>query len=181
MHHGTAPSDASSPGFELSLANEQSAHAVDEDRLVAAARRVLADSPWTSARISLAVVDDQTIHALNRRFLDHDYPTDVLSFLLHQQHDHLEGEVIASAQTAAANAHEFGWSAADELLLYVIHGMLHLVGHDDKMPAQIGAMREAEARYLRACGVEPPREGAPPGPGHDANFSLQPDRRSNLL
>ena len=72
MAHGIAAHDALNNGFELSLANQQSAHAVNEKHLIDAARRVLVDSKFESAKISLAVVDDATIHGLNRQFLNHD-------------------------------------------------------------------------------------------------------------
>ena len=65
--------------------------------------------------------------------MNHDWPTDVLSFVLDDDDGHLEGEVIISADTAAAAAAEVGWPAAAEQLLYVIHGMLHLVGYRDKI------------------------------------------------
>src|SRR3990170_27030 len=143
MAHGSTARDASRIGFELSLANQQSAHAVDEGRLLDAARRVLADSRFASAMISLAVVDDATIHALNRQFLNHDWPTDVLSFVLEEREGHLNGEVVLSADTAAAAAvSDGGWMPAEEQLLYVIHGVLHLVGFDDQT--------EADARLMRA-------------------------------
>jgi probable rRNA maturation factor len=139
----------------ISLTNEQSRHAVDERMLIDAARAVLADSGYESANISLAVVDDATIHELNRRCLNHDWPTDVLSYVLSDEDDHLEGEVIISADTAATSAAELGCSPPAEQLLYVIHGMLHLVGYRDKSPAEAERMRAAEARYLRRFGVEP--------------------------
>jgi len=154
MAHGSAARDISRNGFELSLANQQSVHAVDKGRLLKAARRVLVDSKFDSATISLAVVDDPTIHALNRRFLDHDWPTDVLSFVLDERDGHLNGEVVISADTAAA-ASDGHWTPADEQLLYVIHGMLHLVGLDDQSETDVRKMRAAERYYLRECGVEP--------------------------
>ena len=92
----------------------------------------------------MAAVDDRTIHQLNRRYLDHDYPTDVLSFVLEEGPGTVEGEIIVSGDTAAASAPGYGWPAQDELLLYVIHGMLHLVGYDDKSPADAARMRQAE-------------------------------------
>jgi probable rRNA maturation factor len=121
----------------------------------------LRDSEFSSAAISLAVVDDDTIHELNQRHLEHDWPTDVLSFVLEDNGDHLDGEVILSADTAAAAAEELGNSAAQEQLLYVIHGTLHLVGYDDKSDADAREMRAAEARYLHEFGVELSRRTAP--------------------
>jgi probable rRNA maturation factor len=146
--------------YEIAISNQQSRHAVDESRLIQAAEAVLHDSPYFSAAISLAVVDDTTIHELNRRHLEHDWPTDVLSFVLEDDDTHLEGEVVFSADTAAATAAELGIAPGDEQLLYVIHGMLHLVGYDDKSDADQREMRAAEARYLQQFGVEPSRRAA---------------------
>jgi probable rRNA maturation factor len=148
------PSD-SAPGtlpFEIALTNQQSRHPVQEDQLISAARAVLQDSDFSSAAISLAIVDDETIRELNRRHLKHDYPTDVLSFVLSDDGSHLEGEVIVSADTANSNASEHGTSAAEEQLLYIVHGMLHLVGYRDKSADDARAMRVAEARYLQQLG-----------------------------
>jgi probable rRNA maturation factor len=149
--------------FEIALANQQIRHAVDEQRLIDAARAVLQDSAYSGATISLAVVDDATIHELNRRYLDHDWPTDVLSFVLDKRGSRLQGEVVLSADTADAAAHEHGTSALQEQLLYVVHGMLHLVGYGDKTVEEAQKMRAAEARYLQCFGYtdELNREPAP--------------------
>jgi probable rRNA maturation factor len=162
--------------FEVLISNGQSGHAVDEGQLVAAARAVLQESDFNSAMISLAVVDDATIHDLNRQFLNHDWSTDVLSFALQDDGEHLEGEVIISADTAAVVAEELGCTAEAEQLLYVIHGMLHLVGYRDKTPEDAHEMRVAEAKFLgqfgwdatfrNPCGGE--AEGRPGSEGADA-------------
>jgi probable rRNA maturation factor len=141
--------------YDISLSNQQSGHPVDEQMLIDAARAILCDSAYSSAAISLAVVDDPTIHELNRRYLNHDWPTDVLSFVLGDEDEHLEGEVIISADTAATSAALLGCFPAAEQLLYVIHGLLHLVGYRDKSAAEAEQMRVAEAGYLRQFGVEP--------------------------
>ena len=120
--------------------------------------QIVADSGYPHAIVSIAVVDDPTIHELNRQYLQHDYPTDVLSFPLEQTDDRLEGEVVVSADTAAQQAEEVGWPAADELLLYVIHGTLHLVGHRDKEADDVVAMRRAERHYLKQAGITVPAE-----------------------
>jgi len=142
-------------GIRVFIANEQTAHPVDEQKIAAAIETVVKDSAFTSASISVAIVDDATMHQLNRQYLEHDYPTDVLSFVLDANDAHLEGEVIISADTAATCAREYGWSAAAEQLLYAIHGTLHLVGLNDKSPDEARQMRMEEAKYLRLFGFEP--------------------------
>ena len=175
MPYDRSADEQSSDYITISLANRQSVHPVNEQQLVDAARLVLQQSRFTSATISLAVVDDLTIHDLNRRFLNHDWPTDVLSFALDERDGHLEGEVILSADTAAAEAAEIGWPAAAEQLLYVIHGTLHLVGYQDKTPEEAQAMQAAEDKYLREFGIDQPQrsqstdgaDGLTPGANRD--------------
>ena len=73
---------------------------MDEPRLRRAIYWVLEQAGVRTASISVAIVDDPTIHDLNVKYLEHDYPTDVLSFLLEQKPDGIDGEVIASGDTA---------------------------------------------------------------------------------
>lgn len=138
----------------IEVTNQQSALPVDAARLVSAVEAVLADAATVSATVSVAVVDDPTIHRLNRRYLDHDDATDVLSFVLEQSERRLEGEVIVSAERALAVASEYGWPPEDELLLYVIHGALHLVGYDDSTPGRRAVMRRHERACLARFGLE---------------------------
>lgn len=140
-------------GIKITIANRQSTLVLDRRRLAGAVRSVLR-SAGLQATVSVAVVDDPAMHELNRRFLGHDYPTDVLSFVLEQGEGYLEGELVVSADTAAAAAVQYGWTAGDELLLYVVHGALHLVGYDDHGVQQRLAMREAEREHLRPFGLE---------------------------
>ncbi len=146
------------PALRVQIANEQTTLVVEEPQLAAAVRAVFDLSPYTSGAISLAVVDDPTIHEINRQYLEHDYPTDVLSFVLEDREPYLEGELVVSTDTAKRNAEEYHWPAESELLLYVLHGALHLVGYRDKQPEEIAKMRAAEAKLLAKLGVELPRE-----------------------
>ena len=139
----------------IDLANEQSTLPVDARRLRRAVRMILKEAAVSRARISLAVVDDPTIRRLNRRYLGHDYATDVLSFNLGDSGEGLEGEVIVSADTAAAAAARFRWPPEDELLLYVINGTLHLVGLRDDNRQQRQQMRQRERHCLARFGIEP--------------------------
>ena len=148
--------DPPEPRLRVLIANEQSTLPVEETLLSAAVQAVFDGSPYTSGTISLAVVDDPTIHEINKKYLEHDYPTDVLSFVLEDRESYLEGELVVSADTASRNAAEYDWSAENELLLYVIHGALHLVGYRDKQPEEIAEMRAAEAKLLIKLGIALP-------------------------
>ena len=112
------------PVIHVEITNEQTCVPVDEDRLARAVVAVAAEQARHRGAISLAVVDDTAIHTLNRRWLDHDYPTDVLSFVLEDRRNSIEGEIVVSGDTAATSAVRYDWPAEDELLLYVIHGAL---------------------------------------------------------
>lgn len=142
--------------YSIAIADDQQRLTIEPARLRQAVRQILKDAGVASAEISLALVDDPTIHALNRQYLGHDWPTDVISFVLEQEEGRLVGEVIVSTDTAAAAAARLGWPAEDEVLLYVVHGTLHLVGHDDQDADSLAAMRAAERHYLAAFGLKPP-------------------------
>ncbi|MDX1928270.1 MAG: rRNA maturation RNase YbeY [Pirellulaceae bacterium] len=102
---------------------------------------------------SISIVDDPTIHRLNREHLDHDWPTDVISFVFDDEDGQIDGEIIASIDTAARLAQQAAWPTADELLLYIIHGLLHLAGLDDINPEDRDNMRKAERDCLLALAV----------------------------
>ncbi len=132
----------------VQIANEQSLVPLDEQRIRDAVRMILEDASVAEAQISLAVVDDLTIRKLHRKYLNVDEPTDVLSFVLDRGEGSVEGEVIVSAETALAAAPRFGWPTEVELLLYVIHGVLHLLGYDDMTAQQRSEMRRRERAFL---------------------------------
>jgi probable rRNA maturation factor len=139
--------------MDIEVADQQTATDVDAALLERVAVAIVRDHGPSTCHISIAIVDDDTIHRLNRQFLQHDYATDVLSFVLERSSDLLEGEIVVSGETARAQAARYGWPPDHELLLYVIHGLLHLVGWDDQTPAARDAMRCAEDHYLKQCGV----------------------------
>ncbi len=142
--------------FQIEINNQQSHLSVDGGRLSRAAETILAGEGIEDATINIAIVDDATIHVLNRRFLNHDEPTDVLTFPLNDEAGRLEGDVIVSADTAVRIAAQLQWSAADEMLLYVVHGVLHLVGYDDLDLESRAEMHARQRHYLCTLGIPPP-------------------------
>ena len=115
------------------------------------ARRVLETENVVWSSIGIIVADHELVTDLNTRYLDHDWRTDVLSFLIDESPP-VEGEVYVDAETAVERCTEFGTSPADEILRYVVHGLLHLAGHDDATDGQRELMRRLEDRYLAEPG-----------------------------
>ena len=128
--------------------NSEAVRNCEVQRMKKAIRSIAGDYGWTDGDISIALMSDPEIQDLNRKHLSHDYATDVISFDLSNNNDFLEGEIIASVETADREAVEHGWQGDDELLFYVIHGMLHIVGLSDKKTKDKKIMRDAERYYL---------------------------------
>src|SRR5436305_11697395 len=138
----------------ISIATPQDVVEIDRGGMREVARAVLEGEAVKDYEISLAFVDNPTIHRLNKRYLDHDEPTDVLSFPLSDPSARkLAGELVIGAEVARQQADERGHDVGAELALYVIHGLLHLCGHDDKSDAAAGRMRERERHYLAQLGL----------------------------
>ena len=145
----------STHSYKIEIADEQD-RAFDDGPLISAVQQILVDHGILQAEISLAVVDDPSIRQINRQYLNHDFETDVISFLLDYDEETvaLIGQLVVSTDTARTMAETYGGSMQEELLLYFIHGALHLVCYDDKHPSDSSDMRDAEKKYLESFGVE---------------------------
>jgi len=105
--------------------------------------------------VSISIVDDAEIHRVNKQFLDHDEPTDVIAFDLGDAHGGgVAGEVVVSAECAERVAKELGHGARYELAFYVCHGLLHLCGWEDADPESRDRMHARQEEYLARLGVE---------------------------
>src|SRR5437588_8993479 len=108
---------------KVSIASPQELVPIDRGRMREIARAVLDGEGIADAEISLAFVDNPTIHRLNQRYLQHDEPTDVLSFPLGDGGKKLAGELVIGAEVALAQSASRGHDVQAELALYVIHGL----------------------------------------------------------
>ena len=118
-------------------------------RAAAAARHVLESEGRPEAALSVALVDDARIARVHEEWLGVPGPTDVVSFPLDDAHDDTLGEVVVSTETAAREARERGIEVGEEVLRYVVHGTLHLLGYDDRRPAERRRMHARQEVLLR--------------------------------
>jgi probable rRNA maturation factor len=128
---------------------------LDRRRLRSRAVRMLRELGCPRAELSIALVDDAAIAELNERYRGRSGATDVLSFsLLEGAHaDHrgaMLGDVVVSVDTAAVQARRARRTLDDEVLRLLIHGALHLLGHDHVRASEARRMRAEERRLWKA-------------------------------
>lgn len=97
--------------------------------------------------IGYMFVDDEKILEVNREYLQHDYYTDIITFD-YCEDDELNGDLVISLDTVRTNAELFGKTYEEELYRVIIHGVLHLIGINDKGPGEREIMEATENKAL---------------------------------
>ncbi|MDY3563626.1 rRNA maturation RNase YbeY [Gemmata sp. JC673] len=139
--------------IRVSVANPYE-YPLEFQQLKDAARAVLEGEGVKAGKVTLAFVDNPHIHRLNKQFLNHDEPTDVLTFpYTDPGAKSLEGEVVIGYEVAKEYAADRNHELNLELLLYVVHGCLHLTGYDDTDDDSEREMRAKEREYLTKLGL----------------------------
>ena len=125
------------------------------------AGRILKALGWKQAGLSVLLTGDRGIRKLNRRYLGHDRPTDVIAFSQiegkplrrHPGRPVFLGDIAISLDTARAQACRYGHRFSYELAFLLCHGVLHLTGADDKTKKQALAMERRQEKILKRIGV----------------------------
>lgn len=97
--------------------------------------------------ISIIFCSDNYILDINRRYLGHDYFTDIITFD-YCEGDRLSGDLFISVDSVRENSVEYGTEFKDELNRVIVHGILHLIGYDDHTEEDVRVMRSKEDYYL---------------------------------
>jgi probable rRNA maturation factor len=130
---------------------------VARERVASLAEGVLRSERVRDATLSVAFVTDRRIAALNREHLGHSGPTDVISFAFAPVGAEREvvGDVYISPDVARKNARAHGRGVREELLRLVVHGVLHVVGHDhpEDDSRYHSRMWKRQEQLLRALGA----------------------------
>lgn len=97
--------------------------------------------------LSLIFCSDRKILEINKNYLKHDYFTDIITFD-YREAEKVQGDLFISVETVAENARKYGVTFEQELTRVIIHGVLHIVGYDDKTPEEQLVMRQKEDLYI---------------------------------
>lgn len=141
------------------ICNRQRTKKINLRRLKEIAEALLAELQITKAELGINMVGAREMALVNETFLQHEGPTDVITF------DHrncegrrakgeveIHGELFICVDVALAQAKEFKSSWRAEIIRYIVHGVLHLVGHDDLKPHLRRKMKREENRLVRRLG-----------------------------
>ena len=140
----------------VEIANLQKYYRIKSSNIKRAVKEVLRKE-GRDARLSIVLVDNSRIKELNKQYFNSDEVTDVISFPLSNNKNSLSGEVIVSVETAVDTAGKRNISVEGEIVLYILHGILHLLGYDDGNEGDARVMHEEESKILKTLGYNVPR------------------------
>lgn len=141
--------------YEICVRTGDDGSAVDQDMLVRAVRLTLRAENVPRCDLSIALVDDARMTELHGRYLNVNAPTDVLTFdLCDADADGVDGEIVISTDTARREAEARDLPPSTEIVLYAIHGVLHLLGYDDVDDEEARIMHAREDALLSELGLQ---------------------------
>jgi probable rRNA maturation factor len=100
------------------------------------------------AELQYIFCSDEYLLAINRKYLQHDFFTDIITFDLSEKGHPINAEIYISVQRVRDNAVDYDSSFRKELLRVIFHGVLHLCGYKDKKPKEVKLMRQMEEKWL---------------------------------
>jgi probable rRNA maturation factor len=130
--------------MEITLKNLQKKIPIPRRKILKAAKAAFRKLDFDQRGLSIVFVGTERMRAINKKYLKHDYSTDVLTFDFGGN----TGEIIICPRVAAVNAKAHQTSTENEIILYLIHGILHLAGFNDHKAKDMLQMRRMEKKLL---------------------------------
>ena len=143
--------------MKLEIINLQKHYPIKQNEMKKLVRRVLKNEK-RDAELNLVFMDNKGIKKINNMFLGHNYATDVLSFAYHEdpRNKTITGEILVSVEMAVQQAQNRACSVEGEIALYLIHGVLHLLGYDDRKKRDAKKMHQRAGDLLSVLGYRVP-------------------------
>lgn len=139
------------PAVTLAVSNRQRVRKINLRSVKEIAAATLADLKIQRAELGIVIVGAKEMASLNESFLGHEGPTDVITFDYSETGNpaKIHGEIFICVSEAERQAKVFRTDCQSEVIRYVIHGILHLAGHDDLQPVARKKMKREENRLVR--------------------------------
>tara|TARA_B100000315_G_scaffold260401_1_gene321443 strand:+ start:3147 stop:3635 length:489 start_codon:yes stop_codon:yes gene_type:complete len=149
----------------VSLSNRQRMFRIRSQLLISTAKTILRHAGHLTGELSVLLINDRAMRALNAQYRGKNQATDVLSFPQPASQDgvaHLIGDVVISLQTATRQAQERQSTLHEEIVRLLVHGILHLLGYDhERSPQEFRRMRNKERMIIRCLTTEGITVGRP--------------------
>lgn len=144
-----------STSYQVDVSGQAPLSASARALLRRAVKAALRSHDVSEARISLRLVSDEEMASMNESHLGHKGPTDVLTFDLRDDgvDSGVEGDIALCVDTAQRESKNMGHGVEDELALYAVHGVLHLLNYQDKTKAAAAKMHRMEDQILGSLGL----------------------------
>lgn len=133
----------------ISFQSVQTSFQLKNKRAISAwLKEAISEEGLSSGEISVVLCSDDYLLDVNRKFLEHDYLTDIITFQ-YPDNQSVSGDLLISIDRVADNAGKFAVSTENELHRVMVHGVLHLCGYKDKKKSDREIMRKREDYYLK--------------------------------
>lgn len=133
--------------LKINIFNETDYKYLPYKKLKEAIARVFLAGKISDINVNLIIADNSFVKELNKKYLGHDYVTDVISFPMDEES--LYGEIYICAQQAEKQAQDYKVSFQEELIRLGVHGALHLAGYDDFTEEQRKEMHRLENKFIK--------------------------------
>ena len=141
--------------MKLNIINLQKLHFIDKNRVKKLISSILKIEK-KNAELNLVFTDNKKIKKINKTFLGHNFATDVISFAYNNAslENNISGEIIISVEMAVKLAQKLKCTIEGEIALYLVHGLLHLLGYNDKLKRDARKMHQREKELLSMYGYD---------------------------
>lgn len=135
--------------IEIAYQNDNLGYRLNKDEIEKVVSKIITDHSFFIEELTIIFTDRAFHHEMNLNYLNHDTDTDVITFDLSETEKTVSGEIYINTDMALENAEKIGMTHEEELCNLVIHGVLHLLGYDDKISDLQKEMFKKQAKYLK--------------------------------
>lgn len=135
--------------IKINIINTSRYKRIFRKKIKAIVSAIFSDFGYKNAQLSLIIVDNKEIKKINKKFLNHNYPTDVICFSLADDDKEIDGEAYISIEIAIKQSKEYNVALRDELMRYAAHAALHLCGLNDATYDERKNMNDTESKYIK--------------------------------
>ena len=132
--------------FDIEVINASKQKYLPKKKVKEVIQKVFLGENKKTAKVNVIFLDIDEIKSLNKQYLNHNYPTDVLAFSF--EDNEIDGEIYICAQIAKSQAKEYSVSTENEIMRLAAHGALHLIGYKDDTESSRNVMNKLETTYI---------------------------------